>query len=288
MGMDTIPIPVRSQRQAMDWSLVLVSQDIGTSIEHSEDSGGWALTVAPEDYERALEALHQYRFENRGWPWQRELLLPKIVFDAGSLVWALLLAAFYGLMIADPRLRDAGVMDNAAVSQGQAWRLFTAVFLHQDIGHLASNLAVGCVLLGLALGRFGTGIGLLAAYLAGVGGNVVVWLCCDPAHRSLGASGMVMGALGLLAIQSWTAWRKSAHRARAMLTALAGGVLLFVLLGSAPGSDVVAHAGGFVAGVLIGAGLAPCHALARSGKANLAAGLGFAAMVIAAWWMASP
>ena len=91
MNVDTIQIPARSQRQAMDWSLVLVSQDIETSIERLEESGGWALAVTPQDYERALDAIRQYRAENRGWPWQREWLLPEIVFDAGSLVWALLI-----------------------------------------------------------------------------------------------------------------------------------------------------------------------------------------------------
>lgn len=45
-------------------------------------------------------------------------------------------------------------------------------------------------------------VGLLAAYLAGVGGNLATWLVYGDNHRGLGASGMVMGALGLLAAQS--------------------------------------------------------------------------------------
>ena len=37
-------IPTRSQRQAMDWSLVLVSQGIESTIDHSEDGdGGFGL-----------------------------------------------------------------------------------------------------------------------------------------------------------------------------------------------------------------------------------------------------
>ncbi len=286
--MDIAPtlIPVRSRRQAMDWSLVLASQDIEHAVQPLEDSAGWALAVAPQDYERALEAIRLYCAENRGWPWQRRLRVPEFVFDAGSVAWVLLLAIVYGVTANDPPLRAAGLMDNAAVARGEWWRLFTAVLLHADVGHLASNLALGCVLLGLAMGRFGTGLGLLAAYAAGVFGNGVVWLFCDASHRSLGASGMVLGALGLLAAQSVIAWRHGARTGRGLLGAVAAGVLLFVFLGLTPGTDVVAHAGGFVGGLLIGAILVPWPRLARNGKVNLLAGLAFAALVVATWWLA--
>lgn len=281
-----IQIPVRSRRQAMDWSLVLVSQGIETAIEYSAETGGWGLSVAAEDHERALAAIRQYRVENRGWPWQREWLLPEFVFDAASVLWAVLLAMFHWLAVADPRLGDAGLMNNAAVSRGEWWRLFTAVMLHHDVGHLATNLAFGTLLLGLVMGRFGTGIGVLAAYLAGVGGNVAVWLLCPAGHRSLGASGMIMGALGLLAAQSFTLWRQSPRGPRPVLVGVLGGVLLFILFGVAPGTDVVAHAGGFAAGLLAGIGLSRNQSLARSGRANLGSGILFAALLMLTWWRA--
>jgi len=58
-----------------------------------------------------------------------------------------------------------------------------------------ANAGFGLVLLGLAMGVYGTGVGLLAALLAGAGGNAAAWLI-DPGHRSLGASGMVDGLPG--------------------------------------------------------------------------------------------
>ncbi len=87
-------------------------------------------------------------------------------------------------------------MDGAAVAHGQWWRLFTAIWLHADLAHLATNATIGLLLLGLAMGRYGTGAGLLAAYLAGAGGNLVAGLISLQPHRSLGASGMVIGCLG--------------------------------------------------------------------------------------------
>ena len=58
--MMTARIPTRSRREAMDWSLVLVSQGIETIIDSAEESG-WGLLVPEQDYERALNVLHQYR-----------------------------------------------------------------------------------------------------------------------------------------------------------------------------------------------------------------------------------
>jgi membrane associated rhomboid family serine protease len=267
----------------MDWSLALLSQGIEPVIEHVPEAGAWGLRVPLAEHARALAIIQQYRTENRGWPWRRELALPDVVFDAGSLIWVLLIGVFFALGETDAAFKSAGVMDVAAVSRGQWWRLLTAVFLHADMAHLATNAAVGFVLLALALGRYGTGIGALAALLAGAFGNAVVWLLCAPPRTGLGASGMVLGALGLLAAQ-WVALREVP--ARVWLAGLGAAVLLFLLLGSSPGTDLLAHAGGFVGGVLLG--IVPAHypKLARNGPANLLAGLLFAALTLVAWWLA--
>ncbi len=199
----------------MDWSLVLASQGIECIIDRPEatvgrasslsleprSTGGWGLLVAQNDHASALKAIQQYRLENRNWPWQQRVLQPGILFDWGSLAWTFLIVFFFWL---DTRigLHAAGVMDTTAAAHGQWWRLFTAVWLHGDAAHLAANATVGLVLLGLAMGRYGTGAGLLAAYLAGAGGNALGWLLSEAPHLSLGASGMVMGSLGLIAVQS--------------------------------------------------------------------------------------
>lgn len=280
-GLALIPAP--SQRHALDWSLALLSQGIEPGLEHILEAGAYGLSVPLADHARALAIIQQYRTENRGWPWRREMALPDFVFDAGSLVWVLLIGVFFWLSEADPRFKAAGVMDVAAVSRGEWWRLVTAVFLHADVAHLATNSAIGCVLLALALGRYGTGIGALAALLAGVSGNVLVWLLCTPPRTGLGASGLVLGALGLLAAQ-WFALREG--HPRVWLTGVGAGGLLFLLLGASPGTDVLAHAGGFIGGLLLGIGPAHFPKLARHGPLNLLAGLIFAALTVTAWWLA--
>jgi rhomboid protease GluP len=281
-------IPVRSERQAMDWSLALVSQGIESAIDHSEDGTNWGLIVANADLEKALKTLRQYRQENRHWPpWQQTLPWPEIRFDWGSLVWAFVLIFFYWITSSNLALRDAGEMNIAAVSSGQWWRLFTAMQLHADLGHLAGNLCIGVILLGLAMGHYGTGIGLLGAFVAGACGNVATFLLHSKPFHGLGASGMVTGALGLLAAQALT-WRKIIHKpSRYIIAGIAAATLLFALFGLSPGTDIVAHFGGFVTGLLLGSflTLAPSPNL-QSPKANLIAGITVGILVGLTWGLA--
>jgi rhomboid protease GluP len=270
----------------MDWSLVLVSQGIETTIDSAEESG-WGLIVPGADYERALNTLHQYRAENRHWPWRQKISPQGALFDWASLGWVLLLAFFFWIQThATSAFRSAGLMDAVAVSHGEWWRLFTAIFLHADLGHLAMNASIGLVLLGLTMGNFGTGLGLLAAYLAGVGGNIATWLIFSEGHRSLGASGMVMGCVGLLSAQAILPWRNHPQAPKYLLTGILGGTMLFVLYGLSPGSDVLAHFGGFISGLVIGSFLRLGPRLAQNTIANIFAGVTFCLLVILPWWLA--
>ncbi len=285
MDFPFVRIPARSRKQALEWSLVLVSQGIETTIEPADEAGRWGLLVPGADYERAVDSIRQYQFENRGWPWQREMFRPGVIFDWSSVAWVAVTALFYGL---DARLnlQNAGVMDAVAVGHGQWWRLFTGIWLHGDVAHLAANAGLGMVLLGLVMGRFGTGPGLLASYLAGAGGNGLVWLSLPARGPSLGASGMVMGALGLLSVQALSYWRQTPHADRYIVAGICGGMMLFVLLGLGPGTDVLAHLGGFLSGLLLGVILTRFPGLSRQTAANLAGGLLFALLVLVPWWLA--
>jgi len=281
----TARIVARSHRQAMDWSLVLASQGIETAIEQNEDGTGWGLLVPSAEEQKAQQAIRQYRIENRRWPWRRELFEQGILFDWASLGWVSLVCLLFLVSNGHTGFFATGVMDSALVSHGEWWRLFTAMWLHADAAHLASNATFGLVLLGLAMGRFGTGIGLMAAYLAGFGGNLAVWWLSKPTGPgSLGASGMVMGALGLLAAQSFSLKPHTPHSKRHLVTGIIGGIMLFVLLGLNPETDIRAHFGGFIAGLLIGAVLTQLPNMAARAGVNFFTGLVYAALVIWPWW----
>ena len=264
MTPETAVIPVRSQKQALDWSLVLVSQDIGCRIVAPVADGDWGLEIARTDLARSIESLRLYKSENRGWHWRQEMPWPGLTFHWGGAVFGFFLLLVHAASdLALPALRPAGVMDSQLFRAGEWWRAVTAVTLHGDTGHLVSNLSTGVLLLGLAMARFGAGAGLLAALLAGVAGNLLgFWLYPTP-FRGLGASGMILGALGLLIFPSAHTVVNGWPAVKRLLGGALAGVMLFLLFGSNPNADWVAHLGGFVAGCALGAalGLVPVERL---------------------------
>ena len=271
----------------MDWALVLASQGINALIDDGADGAGWGLVVMETDYPAAMKAIRLYRRENRHWRWRPTLPGSSMVFDWRVVFWVLLMAGFYWFsMVARPYFSVAGRMDNAAVLAGQWWRIFTAILLHANPAHLAANLSVGTILLGLAMGRFGAGIGLLATFLAGALGNLAGLLLYSPSHLGVGASGMVMGGLGMLAAQSLKQPRHDLIARKNILRSLAAGLLLFVFFGTDPHADIVAHLGGFIGGLLFGIILLRLPAAWRNTKTDLAALLGFAGLVMISSWLA--
>ena len=245
-------IAARSERQAMDWSLVLASQNIPTAIERlAKDK--WALIVDPSDYESAAESIRQYCLENRRWKWEQPFPWSKTPFHWGSSVWGLLIIIIFQIdKLLIPSLAAAARFDSMATFQGEWERCFTATLLHADLSHLTSNVTTGFVLLGLAMAHYGPACGILAAYLAGAAGNLSGLIIYQTPYHGLGASGMVMGALGLISALSL---RQRATHLRGLLRGVLAGLLLLVILGTNPASDIVAHAGGFVMGLFLGTAL---------------------------------
>jgi membrane associated rhomboid family serine protease len=274
-------IHAASRHQAMDWSLVLLSQGIESKIEFSPENQIWWLEVAAEHEPAARETIRKYQHENRRWAWRKEVAYPGLLFDWAALSWVVLVVVFYWAASEVPFLQTAGAMDTAAVEHGQWWRLCTAVWLHADVAHLAGNATIGVVLLGFTLGLFGTGTGLLAAYIAGIGGNVIAWQVAGEHHRSLGASGLVMGCIGLLAAH--TLFHTGRNRFKLLGVSAAGALMLFVLLGLSPGTDVIAHTGGAITGALTGALLALIRVKPESARHNLIAGAIFFLLTVIPW-----
>ena len=281
-------IPTRSKQQALDWSLVLVSQGIESTIEPVPETDRWQLIVAGSQSQRAIQVLRQYRVENPSPAWRQHLDWNGLIFDWRNVAWFLLLALIFALDASHHlTLTKAGVMDSQAVWSGQWWRLFTAVTLHRDLPHLASNLTVGILLLGLAMGSFGSGMGLLAAYLAGVGGNVAGLFLYAGRHMSLGASGMVFGALGLLSGQTIGLLLGGLSSRGLAARGLMSGFLFLILFGFNPDSDVIAHLGGFCSGALFGGVLSLlANRLAENTLVNRLAELVCAGLVMLSWWAA--
>jgi len=240
----------------MDWSLVLASQDIATTILAFPEQRRWGLEVSETDRARALDAIHRFRLENRAWQITRKLSEgTELQFHMGAVFWCVVLAVIHWCSAFSPVVMEAGDMDSAKVLGGQWWRLFTAVTLHADLAHLMGNMTFGVIMLGLAMPRFGFGLTLLVTFIAGMVGNAAGLALYPLPYKGVGASGMMMGALGLLAVYSAKLWRAHPRAFRALWSGAGAGLLIFTLFGMNPKTDVVAHAGGFVSAALMGIGL---------------------------------
>lgn len=251
MPTDITALPCRSATQAQDWSLVLISQGIESVITQSGEDGSWTLEVTEADAPRAKQSIEAYERENKT-TWRREIRWTGLLFDGRAGLWFLACIAFH--FLAEALARDfttSGAVDRDAVLRGDWWRVFTAITLHADAAHLVANATIGFLFLGLAMGAYGPGLALLLSVVGGAAGNVISLLVHGSPFRSVGASGLVMAALGLLAAHSVLLGR---HEKRAVWIGrgVIAATLLVVLLGLSPRSDVMAHVGGFVAGLLLG------------------------------------
>ena len=275
----------RSRAQALDWSLVLISQGIESTIAQRAEDHAWLLEISGTDLCRAQESIHAYERENAT-VWRHEVKGTGMLFDVRAAFWFAGLALFH-FLIAGPMtdFRSQGFVDRDAILHGDWWRLFTAMTLHGDAAHLAANAATGFVFLGLAMGGYGAGVALLLSLLGGALGNVTTILLHDSPFRNLGASGFVMASLGLLAAQS-VAVAPNEKRLVRIGRGLIAGVLLVVLLGFSEKSDIVAHVGGFAAGVALGAvALRLRGVLLKRSLQVFAVGV-FIAIVLATWALA--
>jgi membrane associated rhomboid family serine protease len=90
-----------------------------------------------------------------------------------------------------------GIGHNAAIKQGQIWRLFTSIFLHEGLMHFLFN-TFALFIFAPALERILGRLKFIALYLfAGVVGNIATLLLGHDIIAYLGASGSLYGLLGL-------------------------------------------------------------------------------------------
>ena len=277
----TVAIAAPSERQAMDWSLVLASQGIEVTLDRAAGGPSWSLRVAPVDEARAKAAIRQFRLENHGFAWRHAVPGSNLLFHSGVLLWVFAVSLCFA---AQPGLQR-GLFLSSAVRSGEWWRAFTALWLHHDLAHLASNAAFGVVFLGLAMARYGAGVALLGTLLAGAAANGLGLLFRPQAYIGLGASGMIMAALGMLTAQALPLWRAGPRGTKLVLTGVGTGALLFVLFGVDPTADVLVHAFGFLLGVVAGGGAALVPESGRHRASQLTA-FAFAALNLAAWTLA--
>lgn len=271
-------------KRAGDAALLLAA--VGIAFEETQDGADHVLAVPPAERERAALELERYAVENRGWPPVDPVFSPLTDGALGAFAWALLLALCWHLQSWRAfgfDWMDRGSLDVAAVRAGEWFRTVTALTLHVDVLHLASNVVFGALFAAALCQRLGTGVASLAMVLAGAVGNAANALLRNPPFVAVGASTAVFAAVGLLAAHTWRQRRRSRATDLSRRTPLLIGVALLAMLGFSAGrTDVLGHVLGFAAGSVLGAvlGGASAPVRRRGQRACLAATL---ALLALAW-----
>lgn len=153
-------------------------------------------------------------------------------------------------------LRLFGAQDNILVGQGDYYRLFTSMFIHIGLVHLAFN-TWALYVIGQGLERLYGAARFLAIYLlSGLGGSLVSFVLA-PANVSAGASGAIFGLIGA-EVAFFYRHRKTFGQASQQLRSLLMVAGLNLVLGfTFPGINNYAHIGGLLFGALLGWFLAP-------------------------------
>jgi rhomboid protease GluP len=159
-----------------------------------------------------------------------------------------------GAFISGPSTRvliDMGANVGVLVAAGETWRLFTSMFLHVGIFHILMN--------GYALYLFGniveteTGrLRFLGIYfIGGLFASAASYMFGSAIVPSAGASGAIFALFGAFFGYSWRRRHLAfyAARVRSAVTLIAINMVFSIAV---PGIDWHAHAGGLVAGGLLG------------------------------------
>jgi membrane associated rhomboid family serine protease len=150
---------------------------------------------------------------------------------------------------------EAGALRLDAVLAGEAWRLFTAPMLHANILHFWLNY-MALESLGRTMETRGVGAWVPIVFLAAALAGGATSLALPPDVASVGASGGLLGMFGFLAVM---AYRRKRHLPPGFLRALMINIALIAGLGVLAYRfvDNAAHAGGLIAGALVGFAAVP-------------------------------
>lgn len=166
-----------------------------------------------------------------------------------SVALAILAAGVVQLFALDASI-EAGALRRDAVAAGEWWRLLTAPMLHGNVLHFWMNYAA-LESLGRIMETRGPRAWVPLVFLLSALAGGAASLALPPDVSSVGASGGLLGMFGFLAVM---AWRRKGHLPEGFLKGLLINLAVIALVGLLAYRfiDNAAHAGGLLAGLLLG------------------------------------
>lgn len=246
---ETVCIAEGTFRQIRDYSLVLLSQGMSHRLSRSEE-GPFQIFILPEFEDQGRHQIALYCKENP----PKEDNPPQPFSFSLQPFW--ILAAPLAFTLIDfaelASLHNPGISDASKVLRGEWWRSITALTLHGDVRHLASNMLCGYIIMNMI--TFRIPLLRLAPFIAVASAiaNICVSLTVKTNFRSVGFSTFVFAAIGCLAVMEFRLMPRESHGLLRRFAPLCGATSLAVFLGLGENADILGHAYGFIAGLICG------------------------------------
>lgn len=232
--------------EAFQQALVQVQQQ-----HSSEELEHWGQIIQQKEAQQASaeEQLNQVMVNKPSAPWVSWTLL---AINVGVFI----LMVTKGVNIFEPTAQEIlnwGGNEGTSTLTGEWWRLFTAIFVHIGIIHLAANMVALFIVGPLLENLIGSWRFLLVYLCTGVLASVASLWWQDVSIVSAGASGAIFGLFGVLGALITTRLLPKEIRNQ-LLTSV--GVMIFYNLAyglkSGANVDNAAHIGGLLSGIVFG------------------------------------
>jgi rhomboid protease GluP len=251
---DWVLIRKTSWNRLADFSLVLSA----VGIDHQLDSRKGLILVRRLHSAVALAELAAFEEENRSWPPVPRAAPPSLPAQHWPTIFLITALIFFFAQTgpwtsSNPWFLHGAVNSSAIMDQGQWWRLFTALTLHADEGHLVGNAVIGGLMVHLLCKTLGYGMGWLSLVLCGAAGNLLNIVLRTEAHYSVGFSTAIFAAIGLFCGRQMQS--TSSSLIRQLLLPLGAGIGLLAMLGAGSEggrTDLGAHFFGLITGLVGG------------------------------------
>lgn len=245
---------------ALEWCAVLASQKI--NFELSREGDDWLFKTAPGNFANAEKNINDYESEREFFNRHRqEFDTPpeplKMVQAFPFIICGLFLYLFFvitGPVDSNREIFNRGMLSpEAFFKHGEWWRTVTSLTLHADYSHLLGNVLFLCLFATVAANQTGIGTSLFFIFISGIAGNITtIIILGEKSYNSLGASTVVFGALGIIAVLSVFRRKNELSLLRNFMLPMVSAIALLAFTGTAQGSDIIAHFMGFTWGAVFG------------------------------------
>ncbi len=243
----------KTVRSAHEAGLAILAAGHSYWVKPTEET--YVLLVESRHAESLRREVDIAELKNRFWPPVSIDLPNQSTRKAPTVLFALLMVAMFALQNAFPDLKDLGMNSSDGVfTQGEWWRIVTAITLHADLAHLAGNLMGIALFTYLSCRYMGNGLAwLLIILVAGLSNLTNAYIRLGEPFFSLGASTAVFASLGLLTGFPVGVYLKTRDpiQSRDWLIPFFGGCILFAWMGGGESpTDVTGHLLSFVYGTI--------------------------------------